>query len=205
MRRVLFLCLLSLLPLTSLRAQYARTDTTYAKSWVGSTMFLLGNFAQENKPDFFQLNFGHRITHRDAVSMELITWKYRWPLGIPYGHQKWYAPDEEFPGYIREAGVAFAYQRFWWKGLYTGIHVFNSRQSFFDEKGDLIKRGYQMFNTYRVGCHIKLFKDRCFIEPSIAITHRTIHSKMPAGFAEKDDRWSKFFFGEPGLHFGFNL
>tara|TARA_Y100000385_G_scaffold13549_1_gene13713 strand:+ start:7208 stop:7384 length:177 start_codon:yes stop_codon:yes gene_type:complete len=49
------------------------------------------------------------------------------------------------------------------------------------------------------------FKDRFFIEPSIAITHRPYQSKMPVGFQQKNDKWSAFFFGEPGFHFGFNF
>ncbi|WP_162419223.1 hypothetical protein [Cyclobacterium roseum] len=43
------------------------------------------------------------------------------------------------------------------------------------------------------------------IEPSLAITHRPYHTKMPDGFRQQDDQWSKFLFGEPGLHVGFNF
>ena len=45
------------------------------------------------------------------------------------------APAEKFPGYIREYGVALAYQRFLWKGVYTAIHVFNAKQTFVDNNG----------------------------------------------------------------------
>ncbi|WP_166962315.1 hypothetical protein [Yeosuana marina] len=180
------------------------TDSIYKKYFIGSTFFMLGNFAEKNKPDFVQLNFGYRITPKDVVSIELITWKYAWSLGIPYGDTL-EAPEEEFPGYIREYGIAFAYQRFFYKGFYGAIHVMNARQTFVDENGDKIKNGYQMFNTYRLGYQFRFFKNKFFIEPSIGMTHRPIRTKMPSGFAELDDKWPRYFIGEPGLHFGFNF
>jgi hypothetical protein len=74
-----------------------------------------------------------------------------------------------------------------------------------NESGNKTHDGFQIFNTYRAGYHIKLFKDRFFIQPSIAITHRAYHTKLPDGFKQLDDKWPKFIFGEPGLHFGFNF
>ncbi|WP_375561837.1 hypothetical protein ACE193_04610 [Bernardetia sp. OM2101] len=188
----------------SIQTANAQTDSTYKKHFIGSTFFMLGNFAPSNPPDFVQLNLGYRITKKDVVSLELKTWKYAWALGIPYG-KSFEAPEEKFPGYIREYGVALVYQRFWWKGLYNAVHAMNTLQHFVDKDGKKIKNGYQLFMTYRLGYQFKLFKNRFFIEPSIAITHRPIHSEMPESFKVLDDKWSKFFFGEPGLHFGFNF
>ncbi|AFL82578.1 hypothetical protein Aeqsu_3143 [Aequorivita sublithincola DSM 14238] len=187
-----------------LKAQYAKEDTIYKNCFVGSTLFMLGNLDSKNRPDFIQLNLGYRITGKDVISLELKTWKYAWPLGIPYG-KSFEATEEQFPGYIREYGFALAYQRFWWKGLYTGIHVMNAWQTFVDNDGNKIDNGFQIFNTYRVGYHFKLFKDRFFIEPSLGITHRPYHTEMPEDFKQLDDKWSRFFVGEPGLHFGFNF
>ena len=185
-------------------AQYAKQDSTYQKCFVGSTLFLLGNFSTKNRPDFVQLNVGYRLTGSDVVSIELKTWKYAWPLGIPYG-TSFEAPEEKFPGYIREYGFALAYQRFWWKGLFTGIHVMNAWQSFVGDDGNKIDNGFQIFNTYRIGYHIKLFNDRFFVQPSLAMTHRPYHTPMPESFRQVDDRWPTFFLGEPGLHIGFNF
>jgi hypothetical protein len=92
-------------------------------------------------------------------------------LGIPFG-KSFEAPEEKFPGYIRKYGFDLAYQRFLWKGVYTAIHVMPAWQTFVNDNGNKIDNGFQIFNTYRVGYHIKLFKDRFFIEPSIAVTHR---------------------------------
>ena len=188
-----------------LNAQYSKQDTTYKKYFVGSTFFMLGNFAKVNNPEFVQLNLGYRLTEKDVVSLELKTWKYAWSLGIPPYGEFFEIPEEEFPGYIREFGVAVVYQRYLWKGLYAGVHVMNAFQKFVDEDGQKIDNGFQIFNTYRVGYHFKLFNDRFFIEPSIAITHRPYHTEMPEAFKQMDDKWNKFLLGEPGLHFGYNF
>jgi hypothetical protein len=187
-----------------LTAQYSKQDSNYKECFVGSTMFMLGNLSSTNRPDFVQLNLGYRITRKDVVSVELKTWKYAWSLGIPFG-KSFQAPEEEFPGYVREYGFALVYQRFLWKGLYAGVHVMNAWQTFVDDKNKKIDNGFQIFNTYRVGYHIKLFNDKFFIQPSIAVTHRPYHTKMPDSFKQLDDKWSKFFIGEPGLHFGYNF
>lgn len=51
--------------------------------------------------------------------------------------------------------------------------------------------GFIIFNTYRVGYHIKLFKDKFFIEPSLGIAGRAFYTEMPNGFKEKDDKMVK--------------
>lgn len=189
----------------NLNAQYAKTDSTYKKCFVGSTLFLLGNLSTTNPPGFAQLNLGYRLTRRDVISLELITWKHAWPLGInPFYNKAYGKPEEKFPGYIREYGIGLAYQRYLWKGLYVAVHAMPMWQTFKNDKGDKVGSGFIIFNTYRVGYHVKLLKDRFFIEPSLGVAGRPYYSKMPAGFKEKDDKWPKWT-PEPGLHFGYNF
>ena len=186
-------------------AQYAKQDSTYKKFYIGSTLFLLGNLAPVNKPDFIQLNLGYRITGKDVISLEFITWKSAWPLGInPIFNKLYGEPEEKYPGYIRDYGVGLAYQRYLWKGLYLAVHVMPQWQKFVDEEGNKVGNGFHIFQTNRVGYHIKLFKDKLFIEPSLGFAGRPYHSTMPDGFKQKDDKWPKYTF-EPGMHFGFNL
>ncbi len=188
------------------KAQYEKSDSTYKRWFVGSTLFLLGNLAPTNPPDFVQLNIGYRLTGKDVITLEPKTWKYAWPNGIhPFFNDAYGKEDEKFPGYVREYGISISYQRFFWKGLYAELNVMLTLQKFMNTNGTKIDNGFQIFNTYRVGYHIKLFKDRFFIQPSVAITHRAYHTKLPDGFKQKDDKWSKFIFGEPGFHFGFNF
>lgn len=187
------------------KAQYSRQDSTYRKYFIGSTLFMIANVIPDNNPPkMVYLNVGYRITGRDAISLEFKTWKYAWPIGIPYG-KSYEAEGEGFPGYIREYGVSLNYQRFLWNGLFAQVDVMPTFQTFVNDNGRKVDKGFQIFNTYSIGYHIKLFKDRLFIQPSIAITHRPYQSEMPDSFKEVDDRWSRFFFGQPGLHFGFNF
>jgi hypothetical protein len=80
-----------------------------------------------------------------------------------------------------------------------------SWQTFVNDNGNKIDNGFQIFNTFRIGYHIKIFKDRFFIQPSIAMTHRPYNTEMPESFKTLDDKWNKTFFPEPGLHFGYNF
>lgn len=206
-KKILFIGLVLMLINTfQLQAQYDQTDSTYKRWFVGSTVFVLGNLSTTNPPNFAQLNVGYRITGRDVITLEPKTWKYAWPNGIhPFFNKAYGKQEEKFPGYVREYGLSLSYQRFLSKGLYVELNVMPSLQDFVNEEGKKINKGFQVFNTYRVGYHIKLFKDRFFIQPSIAITHRAYHTTLPDGFKQLDDKWSKFIFGEPGFHFGFNF
>jgi hypothetical protein len=205
-RKILFIGLVLVMASTrQLKAQYSKSDSTHKRWFVGSTLFLLGNFATTNKPEFAQLNVGYRITGRDVISIEFITWKYAWPLGInPFFSKSYGKLEEKFPGYIRDYGFALAYQRFFWKGLYTAVHIMPMRQTFVDDSDNKVDSGFQIFNSYRIGYHIKLFKDKFFIQPSIGIAGRPYHTEMPDGFKQKDDKWPKYT-PEPGLHIGFNF
>ncbi len=207
-KKVLFIGFLFMMVSSlQLKAQYAKSDTTHKKWFVGSSMFVLfGNLATTNSPDFFQLNVGYRITGKDVITIEPKTWKYAWPNGIhPFLNKAYGKKEEEFPGYVREYGVSLSYQRFFTNNWYAELNVMPTWQSFKDRQDKKIDNGFQIFNTYRVGYHVKLFKDKFFIQPSLAITHRAYHTTLPNGFKQLDDKWSKFVFGEPGLHVGFNF
>jgi len=205
-KKILWFTLVLMMASTlQVKAQYARQDTTYRKYFIGSTLFMIANVIPDNNPpEMIYLNLGYRITGKDAISLEFKTWKYAWPIGIPFG-KSYEAEGEGFPGYIREYGVSLNYQRFLWNGVFVQADVMPAFQTFVNDDGNKIDNGFQIFNTYSIGYHIKLFKDRLFFQPSIAITHRPYQSKMPDSFKQVDDRWSRFFFGQPGLHFGFNF
>ncbi len=48
---------------------------------IGSSLFLLGNFGSGDPVYFFQLNYGYRVTPKDNLLCEAITWTYYEPLG----------------------------------------------------------------------------------------------------------------------------
>ena len=189
------------------KAQYAKTDSTYKRWFVGTSLFvLLGNLDKENPPNFYVLNFGYRITGKDVITIAPKTWKYAWPNGIhPFLNKAYKKPEEKFPGYVREYGVTISYQRFLSKGLYAQLDVMPTYQVFMNDNGKKVDDGFQIFNSYRVGYHIKLLKDKFFFQPSITVTHRAYHTQLPNGFKQLDDKWSKFIFPEPGLNIGYNF
>lgn len=197
-------CMTLLFAKNPIFAQNSTEDSTYKKWFVGSTFLMLGNLDDVNKPDFIQLNVGYRITPKDVVFLEFKRSKFTWPLGIPWG-PSFDAPGENYPGYVRQNVIGLAYNRFWWKGLYTGVHAMNAFQKYIDQDGKNIANGYTLFMTYRLGYQVKLFKNRFFIEPSVGLTHWPIKTNTPQSFQAKDNKWPKYFGYEPGLHFGYNF
>lgn len=187
-------------------ARNAEQDDAYRKYFIGSTFLMLGNFIpnDDNPPDFLQLNLGYRITPQDVVFLELKTSKFTWPLGIPWGPD-FDAPGENYPGYIRQKVIGLAYNRFWWKGLYTGAHAMNAFQTYRDEDDRKITNGYTLFLTYRLGYQLWFFNDRFFFEPSIGLTHWPVQINVPQAFKDVESKWPEYFGNEPGLHFGYNF
>jgi hypothetical protein len=172
--------------------------------FVGSSAFVAANAVlagRPDAPDFYQLNAGYWFTERDAVSLELITWKYIAPVGIPYG-PSFDSPEEGYPGHVREAGVGASYQRLLRGNVYSAVHVLPLVKRYFDEEDEHIQNGFRLFLTGRAGYQLKLFGGRVFLEPSVAATFWPIDTNMPAAFEAKERNWPNYFLLEPGLHFG---
>ena len=87
MKKITFTSLLIVICITLAFSQKTEQDSTSRKFFIGSTFWLLGNFihGDTNQPELVQLHFGYQITPKDVFSVELKTWRYAWPLGIPYG------------------------------------------------------------------------------------------------------------------------
>ena len=175
------------------------------KYFVSSSAFMLVNlFPVKDPPRFYQLNIGYRLTAKDAISAEAITWQFHAPLGIPFGDS--YENEEEFfPGIVRDYGIGLAYQRFIWKGWYSTFHATPLFQQYLNKDKTRIQSGFMLFLTARTGYHFEFFNNRFFLEPSIAFTHWPINTNMPESFQIEEDRWPNYFLFEPGLHFGFQF
>ena len=206
-KKVLFIGFVFLMTsIIQLIAQSVKQDTTYKKFFIGSTFLMLGNFIPDdpNPPNFIQVNFGYRITPKDVISFEFKKSRFAWPLGIPWG-KSFDAPGENYPGYVSQYVPSIAYQRFWWKGLYTSVHVLNAFQKYYDENNKKIANGFTLFITYRLGYQLKFFRNRFFFEPSIGLTHWPVQTNVPQSFKTVESKWPKYFGWEPGLHFGYNF
>jgi hypothetical protein len=192
-----------MLAVPSLDAQQI-ADAPVRRLYVGSSAFVLANVAlagRPDAPDFYQLNVGYWIGDRTTVSLEAITWRYIRPVGIPYG-PSFDSPEEDYPGHVREAGVGIAYQRLLWGNFYSAGHVLPLVKRYVAEEDASIQQGFRLFLTARAGYHLRLFRGRLFMEPSIAATYWPVDTNMPAAFEDRESRWPNYFLLEPGLHFG---
>jgi len=172
--------------------------------YVGSSAFMLMNLFLANDPEpprFYMLDIGYRITPKDVISLEAITWNYYEPIGMS-GKEKSDGPN--FPGRVVAYGLGLTYKRFIWKQAFARIHSTAMHQNYLDESDNKIQSGFQLFNTLRLGYQFKIFKNKFFIEPSLAVTNWPINTNLPDDFQILEDRYDKFDF-EPGLHFGFNF
>ena len=204
MKKITLISMMIVMSMTLAYSQKTEQDSTYRKFYIGSTFTMLGNFVPGPAPKFVQLNAGYRITPKDVISIEAKTWEYSWPLGIPYG-KFFEAPEEKYPGHVKEFGIGIVYQRFLWKGAYASIDAGNMFAKYLDENNKQIQKGYTLFMTYRLGYHFQFFKNRFFFEPSIAMTQWPIKTNVPEAFATLESKWPKYFLFEPGLHFGFKF
>ena len=204
MRRLFYSIVFGLVFCINAYSQTHKGDSVARKYFIGSTFFMLGNLSKTNTPDFIQLNLGHRLNSKNVLSVELKTWKYSWPIGIPFG-KYWENPNEKYPGYVREFGIAIVYQYFYWKNAFISIDAMNGLQKYSDENGNFIQNGYILFMTYRLGYSFNFFKNRLFLQPSVAMTYWPINTNAPRAFAELDKKWPNYFLFEPGLHFGVNF
>jgi hypothetical protein len=197
-------CILLITRVVPTNAQDAKPDSVYKKWFVGSTLWLLGNFDQTNNPEYIQLNVGYRITPKDVVSFRFKRSIYSWPIGIPFGSSSFDAPGENYPGHARILAPTLGYQRFWWKGAHTSVQALNAFEKYMDTNGKKIKNGFTLYLDFYLGYQFKLFKNRFFFEPAIGISYWPVRTGVPESFKSAEKRWPNYFI-QPGFDFGFNF
>ena len=191
-----------------LSAQPGTQDSTHRQHYMGSSLFVLANFSSNDSPSFYQLDYGYRLTPKDAILIQAITWKYYAPLGIPYGSSYNVGikdPDESYPGSVTAYGVGVGYQRFLWKSLYSTVHATPFYQRFVNSENKKIQEGFQLFLQLRFGYRMEFFNNQFYFEPSVAFNYWPINTNFPASFAKIESKWPNYFLFEPGLNFGINF
>ncbi len=204
-KAVLATALLALATLCSpLQAQLVPNSEPFRRHFIGSTVFVALTPVLDPSPEYYQLNYGYRFTPKNVLSVELITWRYEGPLGRPYGPDH-VSKETNYPGYAKSLGGGLAYQRFLWRGAYAQVHATAFRQNWRSPEGERLGRGFKLWTVFRLGYHFEFCNNRLFLEPSIAVTSWPINTGQPDAFKQQEQRWNKYFVGEPGLHFGFNF
>lgn len=163
---------------------------------LGSTLFLLGNVGDSVR--FMQLNYGYRLSQRDNIIVEAITWTYYEPLGT-YG-----SSEEFYPGKVRAYGIGLGYHRFHWKNLFTTVEPTFFLQQFYDTDNKKIQKGFQLYLQFIAGYWFEFFKKRMFIEPALALKYWPVNTNFPASFAAIEKGAPRYKF-EPALNFGFRF
>jgi len=201
------LCFAMILMMAStlqVKAQDVKKDSTYRKWFVGSSLYMLGNFDKVNNPEYVQLNFGYRITPKDVVSLDFKRSIYSFPIGIPFGSSSFDKPGENYPGHARILAPTIGYQRFWWKGLFTSVHALNAFEKYLDKDNKKIGNGYTLYLNFHVGYQLKFFKNRLFFEPAIGCSYWPVRTNVPESFKSVEKKWNNYFI-QPGLNFGYNF
>jgi hypothetical protein len=176
--------------------QTENKDAGLKRHSIGSTLFLLGNIGDSVR--FMQLNYGYRLTQKDNLIIEAITWTYYEPLGS-YG-----SSEEFYPGKVTAYGIGLGYQRFLWRNLFTTVEPTFFFQQFYETNGNKIQKGFQLYLQFIVGYRLEFFKKRFFIEPAIALKYWPLNTNFPASFASVESGIKKYKF-EPALNFGFTF
>ncbi len=164
---------------------------------LGVSLFMILNFFPD-PADYYQLNYGYRITPKDNIIIEALTWTYYEPIGT-YGES-----EELYPGKVRTYGVGFGYQRFHWKGLFTTIQATPFIKQYYDIDDKKIQKGFQLYLQLIAGYRFEFFKKRFYVEPAYALKYWPVDTNFPADFAEIEEGAPKYTF-EPSLNFGFKF
>ena len=172
MRKLILTTLTISLFSTLALCQTENKDTGFKKHSIGSTLFLLGNIGDSVR--FMQFNYGYRLTPKDNLIIEAITWTYYEPLGT-YG-----SSEEFYPGKVTAYGIGLGYQRFLWKNLFTTVEPTFILQQFYDEDDIKIQKGFQLYLQFIAGYRFEFFKKRFFIEPAIALKYWPVNTNFPA-------------------------
>jgi hypothetical protein len=203
-KKILWLIVASILASSlEVNAQSSKTDSTFKRWYIGSSLFLLGNFDKVNNPEYIQLNVGYRLTPKDVISFEFKRSIYSWPIGIPFG-PSFDAPGLNYPGHARILAPTIGYQRFWWKGVYTSVYALNAFEKYLDENKKKIGNGYTLYMNFHLGYQFKFFNNRFFFEPAIGCSYWPIRTNVPETFKSVEKKWPNYFI-QPGLHFGINF
>ncbi|NUN10799.1 MAG: hypothetical protein HUU54_16610 [Ignavibacteriaceae bacterium] len=165
---------------------------------VGSSLFMLGNFAPGEPPYFFQLSYSYMLTPNDIVYLEAITWTYMEPLGT-YG-----SSEKIYPGKVRAYGIGTGYQRFIAGDWFMAVSATSFLQQFFNEEDSKIQSGFQLYMQLIAGYRLAFYEERIFIEPACALKYWPVNTNFPAAFAEIEQGAPKHIF-EPSLNFGFRF
>jgi len=192
---------------TSHKKRGADKDAAPSYKFSVSTPYLTFlNFGDEKtNTHHYEFHFGYQLTSRDKIGIKVASWKLFAPMGIPMWDPLFQDESEFFPGRLAECGLGITYQRMLWKGLFTAVEVLPLHKTYLDENNEETGVGFKLYTTFHLGYHVRLLKNRMFLEPQIHFNYWPIDTKAPQSFKERESKWNNFFLFEPNLYIGINF
>lgn len=173
---------------------------------VSTTYLTFMNFGkEETNTHHYEFHFGYQITPKDRIGIKTASWKLFAPMGIPMWDPLFLDESEFFPGRLSECGIGVTYQRMLWKGLFSTVEVLPLYKSYLDENKNKLGDGFKLYTSIHAGYHIRLFKNRMFVEPQIHCNYWPVDTKAPQSFGEKESKWNNYLLFEPNLYIGINF
>jgi len=195
MKKYSLIVLLSLASTCLLFSQHEKENQAEEnRHSIGASLFMISNFLPD-PADFGLLSYGYRLTPKDRIYAEFITWKYSEPLGT-YGNSETF-----YPGFVRAFGLGIGYQRFIWKGLFASVSATPFLKQYHDEESRKTQKGFQLYGQLIGGYRFELFNKRFYVEPAIALKYWPVDTNFPDEFARIEAGAPKHIF-EPSLNFG---
>lgn len=173
---------------------------------VSTTWLTFANFGDEKtNTQHYEFHFKYQLTPKDKIGIKVATWKLFAPMGIPLWDSLLMKESEFYPGRLREDGLGVSYQRMLWKGLFASVEILPQLKTYFDQNDNKIGNGFKLYTSYHLGYHIRLFKNRVFVEPQIHCQYWPIDTNIPLSFKAKDSKWNNYFLFEPNIYIGVNF
>jgi hypothetical protein len=153
-----------------------------------------------------ELHIKQNLDNKNIIGVKLATWRLFQPMGIQWGDgllDKVDSGSEYYPGWVRESGIGFSYQRMLWKGLFSTVEVLPQYKTYLDEDNKKIANGFKLYTSVHIGYHIAFGKSkRFFIEPQVHGQFWIFDTGTPEEFKSLDDKWADYFLFEPNLYLG---
>jgi len=173
---------------------------------ISTTWLTFLNFgAEKTNTHHYEFHIGYQITPKDRIGIKTATWKLFAPMGIPMWDPLFQDESEFFPGRLAECGIGITYQRMLWKGLFAAVEVLPLYKTYLDENNQETGDGFKLYTTFHVGYHVRLFKNRIFIEPQIHCNYWPVDTKAPQSIEERENKWNNYFLFEPNLYIGISF
>jgi len=187
-------------------SKHSDTDLKYRVSFPAIILGNIGKGGERTNTQHFELHIKKELDAKNIVGIKLATWRLFQPMGIQWWDgltDKIDTETEFYPGYLRETGIGFSYQRMLWKGLFASVEVLPQYKTYLDLDNKKIANGFKLYNSFHLGYHFAFGKNkRFFIEPQVHSQFWVFDTNTPDAFKQLDNKWKNYFLFEPNLYIG---